>query len=241
MPDFMITYLVYGFLGFICEEIYCSIGEKKFTWRGFLYGPFLPVYAFGGLGIVLLLSNFKSNGLVVFLLSFLLASAIEYIASFAMEKVFNMKWWDYSHYKFNIRGRVCLLNSTLFGIGGMVVIYIIEPYIDQNIFNINTDIRNIIAFISYLVLFSDVIFSVYSIIKAKNYLNKYSGLLKNKIEELKSNHPKPSYYLNRFQRAFPRLESVKNKLTVANFRKKLSEIRTEYAKTIELAKKKIEK
>lgn len=238
MPEFMITYLVYGFIGFICEEIYCSLGEKKFTWRGFLYGPFLPVYGYGGLGIVLLLSNFNKLPLVVFLLSFLLTTAIEYIASFSMEKIFNMKWWDYSKHKFNIHGRVCLLNSTLFGLGGLVVIYIIEPFLNDHIYNLTNETTDTIMIICYIILFVDTLASIYSIIKAKNYLNKYANLVKNKVEEIKSNPPKPSYYLNRFQRAFPNLESVKNKLRVSNFRKKLSEIRAEYAKTIEASKHK---
>lgn len=120
-------FFIYSFGGWVCECIYCSIPAKKFINRGFLYGPYCPIYGFGALLVTLLLDGYLSNPLLVFLLGMLLTSILEYVTSYVMEKLFHKKWWDYSHYRININGRVCLLNSTLFGLMALFVIYVLHP------------------------------------------------------------------------------------------------------------------
>jgi len=111
----------------VCECIYCSIPAKKFINRGFLTGPVCPVYGFGALLVIWVLRPFAGSAVFVFLLGMVVTSALEYITSVVLERLFHMKWWDYSHYKFNIQGRVCLLNSILFGLLSTFVILVIHP------------------------------------------------------------------------------------------------------------------
>ena len=130
MIDRLIIYfLVYSFLGYLSEVAYCSIGQHRLVNRGFLYGPWLPIYGFGGLLVVIFLDPVSQWPPLVFVLAFLLTSLLEYFTSWALERLFSVKLWDYSRMKVNINGRVCLLNSTLFGIMGIVTVRIAEPIV----------------------------------------------------------------------------------------------------------------
>lgn len=125
-------FIIYAFLGYICEVVYVSIGTRKLTNRGYLYGPICPIYGYGAVIILFCLRPVYDRGMwyLVFLLGVLLTSTLEYLTSYVMELIFHMRWWDYSDYKFNINGRVCLKNSLLFGALVMLVFYVIQPGVD---------------------------------------------------------------------------------------------------------------
>ncbi|HBB29668.1 MAG TPA: hypothetical protein DC000_10580, partial [Clostridiales bacterium] len=106
-----IYFIMYSVIGWICEVIFCSIPEKKFINRGFLNGPLCPIYGFGALIVIFFLTPFKDSIFLVFIFGLIVTSTLEYFTSYAMEKLFHSKWWDYSNNRFNINGRVCLLNS----------------------------------------------------------------------------------------------------------------------------------
>ncbi len=108
--------------------IYCSAGQRKLCEkRGFLNGPVCPIYGHGALVVLLCLHGGCKNPLLTFLLGAVLTSLVEYITSFAMEKLFHMRWWDYSQYKFHLNGRICLLNSTLFGLASVFLCHFANP------------------------------------------------------------------------------------------------------------------
>ncbi len=130
LSQYTLTFVIYAFVGYICEVIYCSIGQRKLVNRGFLYGPWLPIYGFGGLIVNICLMPLKSYPILVFILGMILTSIVEYIGSWGLEKIFSIKLWDYSKHLGNINGRVCLLNSTLFGIMSISLVYLVQPYID---------------------------------------------------------------------------------------------------------------
>ena len=124
-----LAFLIYSFLGWLCETIYCSIGQKKFVNRGFLNGPLCPVYGFGAVAVLLFLRPARENLMLLFLCGMILTSVIEYITGFALEKLFAAKWWDYSSYRFNIHGRVCLRNSLMFGVLSVVAARLVDPVV----------------------------------------------------------------------------------------------------------------
>ena len=119
---FILYFAIYSILGWGCEVIYCSLPAKRFINRGFLNGPYCPVYGIGALIVLYLLEPYKTSPFLVFLLGIFLTSLLEYITSYILEKTFHAHWWDYSKRKYNIYGRVCLLNSTLFGILSLGVV-----------------------------------------------------------------------------------------------------------------------
>ena len=111
--NYFLSFVAYSFLGWCCETTYCSIGAGHFINRGFLSGPVCPVYGFGAMAVILLLEPVKNSAALVFLLGMAVASVLEYITGWLLETLFHTKWWDYSTYRFNIHGRVCLRNSLM--------------------------------------------------------------------------------------------------------------------------------
>ena len=123
-----LLFIIFSFIGWCSEVLYVGIFyEHKFVNRGFLHGPICPIYGFGGCAIMLLPPKILSTWVPLFFLSMFLCSVVEYFISWLLEKLFNTLWWDYSHYKFNINGRVCLLNSLLFGAMGILSVHFVIP------------------------------------------------------------------------------------------------------------------
>lgn len=126
-----IKFILYSFIGYVAECIFVSLENKKVTNRGFLCGPVCPIYGVGGLLMAFFLQKYKGDYIALFVLGALLATIIEYFTGWALEKLFHNKWWDYSKNKFNINGRVCLLNTILFGIGSVFVVTFGEPLLNK--------------------------------------------------------------------------------------------------------------
>ncbi len=123
-------FIIYSFLGWGTEIVYCSVLNRRVVNRGFLNGPVCPIYGCGALLVIIVLKPFAESIMLVFVGGLILASILEYITSFIMEQLFHTRWWDYSKKKLNINGRVCLLNSVLFGMLSMITIFFIQPRIE---------------------------------------------------------------------------------------------------------------
>lgn len=174
--DLFIYFLLYSFIGWSCEVVYCSIPRKTFVNRGFLNGPICPIYGFGAIFIINFLSSFKDSIVELFLLAVLLTSTLEYITSVILEKLFNTKWWDYSNNEFNISGRVCLLNSTLFGLLSVVLVQVIHPHIANLIVNIPVNYKLIFVYITGVIFFVDMIFTLNGLIRLQGKLKLLSTI-----------------------------------------------------------------
>ncbi len=120
-------FVFYSFVGWLSEVVYCSILERRFVNRGFLNGPLCPVYGFGALLVIYLLGPFAGNIPLLFVMAVIVTSVLEYATGLFLETAFGTTWWDYSHYRFNLHGRVCLLNSLLFGAMGVVGVRFLHP------------------------------------------------------------------------------------------------------------------
>ena len=179
-----IYFIIYAFLGYLCEVVYVSAGTRRLTNRGYLYGPICPIYGIGALIVLLSLKWAYSMWYLVLPLGFILTTALEYIVSYLMEVIFHMRWWDYSKRKLNINGRVCLLNSTLFAGLVMLLVYVIHPFVERTLIKIipNELTLYIIFGVLMTILIVDTIIStIKNIDKAKVILK-----LENKILDLES-------------------------------------------------------
>ena len=172
---FVDYFLIYSFLGWLLESIYKTIYAKRFINSGFLIGPVCPIYGIGALIMYVSLSGYNNNALHVFVIGFVVLSIWEYIVAWALEKIFNTKYWDYSNNKFNIDGRVCLLNSIFWGVLGVLFIYFIHPFIQEKIVIIND-----MVLISLTALFTvlTMVDSIISIIKLTNITKKLEDIKK---------------------------------------------------------------
>ena len=122
-----LLFTLYSFVGWACESAYCSVPARRFVNRGFLNGPFCPIYGAGALLVAAVLTPLKGRILPLFLASALLTSLLEYLTGLLLETLFHAKYWDYSGHRFNLRGRVCLENSLIFGAMGVAVVRFFQP------------------------------------------------------------------------------------------------------------------
>lgn len=125
---YFLLFLTYAFLGW-CMEVTCKLIQfKRFINRGFLVGPYCPIYGWGALAITLLLQRYTNDIIVLFVMAVIVCSFIEYFTSYFMEKKYHARWWDYSNKKFNINGRICLDTMIPFGILGVFIMYVSNPF-----------------------------------------------------------------------------------------------------------------
>lgn len=182
-------FVIYAFLGWVCEDLYCGIPKKKFINRGFLYGPYCPIYGVGALLVLYPLLFVKQYPILVFILGVLITSVLEYVTSWAMEKLFKTRWWDYSQRLLNINGRVCLLNSTLFGIMSIVVVYIIHPTIEDFVHWIHFDLLTNLLSAFTIGFIIDCVFTILALMKRKKVFEK----IQSEMEEIKQEFENESH------------------------------------------------
>ena len=156
-------FIFYSVIGWITETLIFAIRDKKSVKRGFLFGPLCPIYGTGAVVCYLLLYGRVTNFFALFGIGLLLCDTIEYITSFVMEKAFHAKWWDYSNQKFNIKGRICLVSSLLFGGGVALLIKFIQPAVERVTLMIPFGVRAGIAFALYSVIIIDVALTIQSL------------------------------------------------------------------------------
>ena len=183
--------MVYSFLGWCGEMAYCSLGQRRLCEkRGFLNGLLCPIYGHGALVVLLVLDGGCDNPLFTFLLGAILTSLVEYITSYAMEKLFHMRWWDYSQYRFHINGRVCLLNSTLFGLASVFLCHVASPPVSARLASLFVSGIGVpLALVLLAVYLVDLALSVRSAIQIGDRLAKLHAIqdeLAGRLEALKA-------------------------------------------------------
>ena len=156
---YFLLFLTYAFLGW-CMEVTCKLIQfKRFINRGFLVGPYCPIYGWGALAITLLLQRYTNDIIVLFVMAVIVCSFIEYFTSYFMEKKYHARWWDYSNKKFNINGRICLDTMIPFGILGVFIMYVSNPFFIDIYNNIPDIWLHIIAGILFTLYIIDNIVS----------------------------------------------------------------------------------
>lgn len=169
-------------------EVTCkSIEAKKFINRGFLIGPYCPIYGWGAIIITLLLKKYTDDWIVLFFMSMITCGILEYATSYVMEKLFHARWWDYSKRKYNINGRVCLETLIPFGILGIVIMYVTNPFILKFLDKIPEQTLNVIAIILFTIFIIDSIISlkvVSNVRSTSTKLNKELSDKKDNTEEI---------------------------------------------------------
>ena len=152
--EYFLIYMFYSILGWLMEVILTYCNSKKFVNRGFLIGPYCPIYGSGVLLIMFILKRYVDRPLGLFCMAVIICSILEYLTSYFMEKIFKARWWDYSTKKFNLNGRICAETMIPFGILGTLVICVINPIFEYilNLFSFETiKITAIILFVIYLI------------------------------------------------------------------------------------------
>jgi len=228
---YILWLILYSIVGWVYETTLCSIEEKKFVNRGFLNGPYCPIYGFGAI-LDILLIGWISNPVALFFVGMAVTCTLEYITSWLLEVIFHAKWWDYSYMKFQIKGRVCLIGAIIFGTFSVVLIKFIHPFM----------IRQTESFPDAIIILATVLLSIliladitYTLVKFTGFQEKLQSLhhyLENAMtdpqgqmektisqiedskaygqikEKMKSIIVKMNYQEKRMLRAFPRFKSL---------------------------------
>lgn len=179
----IVYFTLYSFLGWCTEVLYYFKKEKHFVNRGFLNGPFCPIYGFGAVILIVLLHPFQNSLFYLFLGATFLTSALEYFTGFILERFFHSVWWDYSDNALNIKGRICLSFSLLWGLGSLLIVKYFQPLISNLVYNIPRNILYVLDVCVAIYFLLDFILSVNSLVE----LTKISKQLKDISIQIKSN------------------------------------------------------
>ena len=152
-------FIIYSFVGWIIEVLFVFYDTKKLVNRGFLVGPLLPIYGCGSLLMAIFLYRYSNQIITLFVMAVFICSILEYFTSYIMEKLFKLRWWDYSDKRFQINGRVCLENAFLFGILGLLMVLFINPFFNNLLDMIPIMILRIVVGIVFVLFLIDLIVS----------------------------------------------------------------------------------
>lgn len=176
-------FIIYAFIGWCTEVSYAALDTGKFVNRGFLNGPYCPIYGCGVVIVVAALTPLQDNLLILFIGSFALTTALEFITGFLLEKVFHNKWWDYSNKPLNVKGYICLEFSVLWGLACTFIMKVIHPMIYKFI----TIIPHMIGVVLLVILMTafavDLCVTVSTILKFNKRLKLMDEMAK-KMHEL---------------------------------------------------------
>lgn len=189
--DLILYFAVYSFIGWVMETTFASITQRKFINRGFLIGPFVPIYGFGAILIIqssnwtsIIFENHFMSLFITLLFSTLLVTVLEFITGFLLEKVFNLKWWDYSNNIMNFKGYICLSYSLLWGILAFLLIQVIHPTTEQFVHLIPLSNKKYIAAFLVIYFLIDTIKSVIGTLDLRKAIIYHSDMPMGKYKEI---------------------------------------------------------
>lgn len=184
------NFFLYSFFGWVYESTLVSVRKRTLTNRGFLNGPIIPIYGFAATFIYMAFYNEYAISLAeevnslhimeVFFFGMVIASILEYVTSYLMEKFFHAKWWDYSNYPLNIKGRISLPSSLFWGLLSTVMVYLIQPAVNKLVLQIPRPFGDYIIIAAIVVGSCDFILTVVVTLK----LSKKLEILEHLREEI---------------------------------------------------------
>ncbi len=211
---YFLIFMFYSILGWLMEVTLTFVRNKKFVNRGFLIGPYCPIYGSGVLLIMFILKRYLDRPLGLFCMAVIICSILEYLTSYFMEKIFKARWWDYSNKKFNINGRICLEYAMFFGVGGTIIMYFINPMIINVMNATSSTVIKVLAITLFIIYMVDNIISYIVMFKFRSTVgNLTQGDNTEEITKIIKDKFKSLSWLNkRLTEAFPNLKAYTKKI-----------------------------
>lgn len=191
----LLYFTIYSCIGWCIETIYMSIQLGRLAQRGFLFGPLCPIYGFGALLLILLLSSIK-NRLILFLAGTFITTFVEFAVSVLLEALFQKSWWDYSNEFLNIQGRVCLKFSLCWGVSAVILIQYIHPWVEHYLVRIPSHHLPSIAILILVYLLADTSLSTLQILKIQYSSQPVQSILEDLKEKIVNTGDLPIPLLN---------------------------------------------
>lgn len=218
----LLYFFVYGFLGWCTEVGFAAFKTHHFVNRGFLNGPICPIYGVGVTAVITVLTPYKSDIIVLYILSVVLVTVLEGVTGWAMDKIFHNKWWDYSDMPLNIDGYVCLLFSIVWGFACLFIIYFIQPLVHDLLAFIPTIVGIILIIILGITLIADLYVTASTIFK---FNRRLAAMEKIAAEMHEISEQIGQEIFEKTIRAMDRQEASKEKLATATdeFKEKMQD------------------
>ena len=159
-----LMFFIYSFTGWVIEVIYYGLTEGKFINRGFLAGPLCPVYGLGFYAAIWIFEPLNDSFFIIFFGMATACTLVELIAGVILYHTFHMRWWDYSDYKFNFRGYICLRFYVYWGIAASLGIYVLHPAVKWLIAHINYPVKIGILILFTVALVADLVTTIITIV-----------------------------------------------------------------------------
>ena len=242
---YFLLFMIYAILGW-CMEVTCKLIQyKRFINRGFLIGPYCPIYGYGAILITFLLKKYTDDPIILFFMAIIICGTLEYLTSYFMEKIFKARWWDYSQKKFNINGRVCLNTIVPFGLLGLFIMYVSNPFFISKIQLLPEIWLNILFWTLLIIYIVDNIVSgivIRYVKKTEKIVGKDLDNTEEITKKVKEVLQNKSMLHRRLLNAYPSLEAVKIKIKEKKeeIKEKVEEQREEFTNKVEKQKKEFE-
>ena len=135
--QWMLFFYIYCFFGWIIESTYVSVCTGNWVNRGFMRGPVIPIYGTGAVIVLFAVIPFRTSPILVFIVGTVAASILEFVTGFVMERIYKVRYWDYSDKPFNLCGYICLFNSLCWGVLSILLIYLVHSWIEKGVLFLN--------------------------------------------------------------------------------------------------------
>lgn len=135
--QWMLFFYIYCFFGWIIESTYVSVCTGNWVNRGFMRGPVIPIYGTGAIIILFAVIPFRTSPILVFIIGTIVASVLEFVTGFVMERIYKVRYWDYSDKPFNLCGYICLFNSLCWGVLSILLIYLVHSWVEKGVLFLN--------------------------------------------------------------------------------------------------------
>lgn len=184
--EYFVQFIIYSVMGWIYETIFCTIKNKKWENRGFLYGPLCPIYGAGAtiLAVIMRFINMELSWWQIFLVGYVGSVILEYVTHWGLEKLFHAKWWDYSNMPLNIKGRVCVPASIGFGLASILIAYVIFPFVSFLTGWMPPLLMETVALVFMAVLSGDAVLTVSALTGFERELRAMDNVFNQRMEEL---------------------------------------------------------
>lgn len=163
ITQLILYFFFYSFLGWVMETCYCSFLQKKYVARGFLYGPICPIYGVGILLMILFFKPLTGHPVLFYVTAVVVMSAWEYFVGWFLETTTHIKYWDYSHIRYNLKGRICLPVSLTWGVLSYLIIYWIHPRTEQLFAQIPPWLSYVLCGVALGILISDSTLTIHQL------------------------------------------------------------------------------
>ncbi len=170
----LFLFFIFCNIGWIIESTIESLYRRRFINRGFLNGPYIPIYGFGGMTILICCMPFQHNGFLVYIVGVLSCTALEFFVGWVMETIFQKQFWDYSMLKFTYKNRISLIPSLFWGLLSLFLVYVLFAPVDKLVSMVPDKFEMIYDLVFIVIMTVDIIISVSRHIHYKEYLKKFT-------------------------------------------------------------------